>query len=299
MARALRAPVEALHARAPFDIISAEFSWPEGPAAVALGRRLGVPVAIKARGMDFTRRARGSTGRRLIEACRAAQTLLAVSEDVKAQMVAAGLPGDRIFVHSPAVDPSLFSPGDPAAAKARLGIHGPLLLCVGNLIPEKGHRLAVEALALLDEATLIIVGGGPEREALMAKAKALGVAGRLRLAGSIPHPLLPAFYRAADVTLHPSRIEGFGNVRLESLACGIPVVTTAVGDARSILDRDAAGRVVRSDPSAIAEAVGAILADPPDPGEVRETARRFSWERQAGELAGHLRAAAAASPAAS
>lgn len=278
----------------PFDLISAEFAWPDGPAAVAAGRALGVPVAIKGRGMEFERRAETrSTRRQLLESGLAARQLLAVSGSVKQRMAAIGLPAERIAVHYPAVDLDLFRPGDGASAKARLGVSGPLLLAVGNLIPEKGHRLAVEALARLDGATLIVVGNGPERSALLAMARKLGVAGRLRLPGSLPHALLPAFFTAADVTLHPSLVEGFGNARLESLACGTPLVTTAVGEAERIVDRPAAGRIVAAEPEAIAEAVKSLLASPPAAKDVRACVRDFGWAGRAAELEGLLAAAAA------
>ncbi|MGZ8306630.1 MAG: glycosyltransferase [Allosphingosinicella sp.] len=295
LARQLLPLARALRERFAFDVISAEFFWPDGPAAIAVGRALGVPVAIKARGMEFERRAeRSSTRRQLLASGHAAQGLLAVSGSVKRTMAAIGLPAERIAVHYSGVDAELFRPGDRAAAKARLGISGPLLLAVGNLIPEKGHWLAVEALARLEGATLIIVGNGPERAALLARAQALGVAERLRLPGSLPHPLLPAFFTAADVTVHPSFVEGFGNARLESLACGTPLVTTAVGEASLIVDRVAAGRIVEPNPQAIAEAVRSLLADPPPVEAVRARVSDFSWTRQAAELERHLAAAAGA-----
>jgi teichuronic acid biosynthesis glycosyltransferase TuaC len=284
---------ETLHGRRPFDVVSAEFSWPDGPAAIAAARRLGVPVVIKARGMEFENRLRAAATRgQLVRACRAAQGLLAVSGSLRQSMVAAGLPAERIAVHHPAVDPVLFRPGDREAARAQLGLSGPLLLAVGNLIPAKGHRLAIEALAGLETGTLMIVGAGPERSALLALAKRLGVADRLRLPGSLPHALLPSLFAAADVTLHPSLVEGFGNVRLESLACGTPIVTTAVGDAAKIVDRPAAGRIVEPNGPAIAAAVTALLEAPPPPAETRAAALRFGWDRQVDELLAHLRAAA-------
>jgi glycosyltransferase involved in cell wall biosynthesis len=103
-------------------------------------------------------------------------------------------------------------------------------------------------------------------------------------------------FAAADVTIHPSLVEGFGNVRLESLACGTPLVTTAVGDGPLIVDRPAAGRIVEADPAAIAGAVRALLADPPPPEAVRAAALGYSWKRQAAELEHHLRGAVAAGP---
>lgn len=248
--------------------------------------------------MEFERRTRNPAIRRqLLASGLAARRLLAVSGTVKEAMVAIGLPAERIAVHYPAVDARLFRPGDRRSDRARLGISGPLLLSVGNLIPEKGHRLAVEALARIEGATLIVAGSGPERPALLARARALGVEDRLRLPGSLPHAMLPALFAAADVTIHPSFVEGFGNARLESLACGTPLVTTAVGDGRVIVDRPAAGRIVQPDPAAIAEAVNSLLADPPTAAAVRARVLDFSWERQSEELEGHLAAAAGRRPA--
>jgi teichuronic acid biosynthesis glycosyltransferase TuaC len=297
LARRLLPLARTLRGRFAFDVISAEFAWPDGPAAIVVGRKLGVPVAIKARGMEFERRAENaSTRRQLLASGLAARRLLAVSGSVKQQMAAIGLPAERIAVHYPGVDADLFRPADRAAAKARLGVSGPLLLCVGNLIPEKGHRLAVEALARLEGATLIILGNGPERTALLARAQKLGVAERLRLPGSLPHALLPAFFTAADVTVHPSFVEGFGNARLESLACGTPLVTTAVGEASLIVDRPAAGRIVEPDPRAIAEGVRSLLAEPPSAEAVRTRVGDFGWARQTEELERHLREAAGCRP---
>lgn len=295
LARELLPLARSLRERFPFDVISAEFSWPDGPAAIAVGRALSVPVMIKARGMEFERRTGNPRIRRqLLDSGLAAQRLLAVSGSVKQAMTAIGLPSERIFVHRPAVDSGMFRPDDRSAARVRLGLDGPLLLAVGNLIPEKGHKLAVEALARIEGATLIIAGEGPERPALLARARKLGVAERLRLPGSLPHALLPALYAAASVTIHPSLVEGFGNARLESLACGTPLVTTAVGDAALIVDRPATGRIVEADPEAIAEAVKSLLADPPSTREVSARVADFSWARQAEELEQHLAAAAGA-----
>lgn len=297
LGRQLLPLARSLRDRFPFDVISAEFSWPDGPAAIAVGRALGVPVTIKARGMEFEGRARNPrTRRQLLASGLAAQRLLAVSASVKDAMAAIGLPPERIAVHHPAVDSDLFRPGDRASKRDRLKIAGPLLLAVGNLIPQKGHWLAVEALARIEGATLIIAGAGPEGPALLARARKLGVADRLRLPGSLPHALLPGLFSAADVTIHPSLVEGFGNARLESLACGTPLVTTAVGDAALIVDRPAAGRIVQPDPIAIAEAVKSLLAAPPPAAAVRACVLGFSWARQSAELERHLAAAAGRRP---
>ena len=291
LARTLLPLLRELRSRFPFDLISAEFSWPEGPAATTLGARLGIPVSIKARGMEFEAW-RGSRlrHRQLLAAGRSAAGLLAVSEDVRRSMVEAGLPADKIALHYPAVDTDLFQPRDRAAAKAALKLTGPVLLTVGNLIPAKRQHLAIEALAQLPEARLVMVGSGREGAALRRRAAALGVAYRLRMAGSIPHALTPNFYAAADAVIHPSAVEGFANVRLEALACGIPLVTTDVGEASQLVRSRASGRIVDADAKAIASAVRELLLDPPRPAEVREGALQFSWIRATDALERHFRA---------
>jgi teichuronic acid biosynthesis glycosyltransferase TuaC len=273
-----------------FDVIDAEFFFPDGPAAIRLGRALGVPVSIKARGHDIHHWgvARGTRGQ-VLAAGRAAGGMLAVSAALKRDMVALGLPETRIAVHYTGVDLDRFRPtADRAAAKRALGIEGAMLLSVGALIPRKGHDLAIAALGRLPGATLVIVGEGPERARLAATAAAHGVADRVRLLGRQPHEALPALAAAADVAVLVSASEGLANAWVEALACGTPVVISDAGGAAELVDRPAAGRIVARDPQAIADAVSALLAAAPDPEAVRATVRRFTWDENAAALKAHL-----------
>lgn len=290
MADALLPLVREIRARFPFDVIDAEFFWPDGPAAMRLAAALGVPFSVKARGGDIHMWGKrpGIAGE-IVAAGRAAAGMLAVSEALKRDMAALGLPADRIRVHHTGIDLEAFRPVDRAAARAALGVAGPLIVAAGALIERKGHDLILAALGRLPEATLIIAGDGPERGRLERIARDRGVAGRVRFLGNRPHDELPGLLGAADVMVLPSRSEGLANVWVEALACGTPVVTSDVGGAREAIDRPEAGRLVARDPEAIAAAVRALLADPPDPGAVRQAAERFSWEKNAAELAIHLR----------
>jgi teichuronic acid biosynthesis glycosyltransferase TuaC len=294
LVRTLLPLVRRLHAEAPIDLLCAEFFWPEGPAVAAVGRALGIPVSIKAQGIDFERPAAVPERRRLLlEAGRSAAGLLAVSEDVKAAMVAAGLPAGSIAIHRPAVDAARFDIADRSAAKAALRLSGPVLLTVGNLTPTKGQRLAVEALRHLPEATLVLVGTGPERKSLERLIRELGLVDRVRLTGSLPNPLLPAFYNAADVTIHCPSIEGFPVVRLESLACGTPLVTTAIGEARRSVSSAAAGRIVPPDPVTIAAAARELIEAPPDRSATRAASLGFGWAAATDQLEDYVRGLAA------
>ena len=273
----------------PFDVIDAEFFWPDGPAAMALSRALGVPFSIKARGADIHYWGdRSGTADQVLAAGQAADGLLAVSAALKADMAALGIPEHKIAVHHTGVDQAQFAPRDRAAAKAELGVDGPLIVTAGALIPRKGQRLALAAIEDMPDATLLLVGDGPDRAMLEGIVRSRGLDKRVRLLGNRPHEELPALLGAADVLLQPSRSEGLANVWVEALACGTPVVTSAVGGAHEVIDRPAAGRLVPLERSAIAAAVRELLDNPPDQEAVRATAQRFNWERNAAELHAHL-----------
>jgi glycosyltransferase involved in cell wall biosynthesis len=283
IADALLPLLRTIRRRFPFDVLDAEFFWPDGAAAMALARALGIPFSVKARGSDIHFwGSHPDAGPRIVEAGLAADGLLAVSAAMKRSMAALGLPEDRIRVHRTGVDADMFVPVDRSAAKRTLGI--------------KGQGLAIEALALVPGATLVLIGHGPDRLRLEALARRLGLDGRVRFPGSRPHDELPLWFGAADATLLPSESEGLANVWVESLACGTPVVTCDVGGAREAIDRPEAGRLVARAPEALASALRDILAAPPDPQAVRRCAEKFSWERNAAELEAHLAAVAEARP---
>jgi glycosyltransferase involved in cell wall biosynthesis len=291
MAETLLPLLRDIRARFAFDVIDAEFFWPDGPAAMHLAAALGVPFSIKARGSDIhVWGARPGFTEQIVEAGKAAGGVLAVSGALKADMAALGLPDERIRVHHTGIDLDLFRPAERAAAKAALGVEGPLLVTVGHFTPRKGQDLALEALTRIPGATLILAGGGPDLARLEAMANRLGLAARVRFLGTQPHGALPGLLAAADVMVLPTASEGLANVWVEALACGTPVVTSDVGGAREVIDRPQAGRLVPRDPDAIAQAVNDMLRDPPDPAAVRAAAERFSWERNAAELRDHLAA---------
>ena len=299
MARALLPLLRKIRERFAFDVIDAEFFWPDGPAAMQLARALGVPFSVKARGADIQYWAyRPGTGRQILDSGRAAGGLLAVSAALKQVMVSRGMQPDKIRVHYTGVDLDRFRPVDRAAAKAKLGVAGPLVVSAGALIPRKGYSLSIAAMAKLKDATMLIVGEGPQRRCLEQTVAKHRLGGRVRFLGSRPHAELPGLLAAADVMVLPSSSEGLANVWVEALACGTPIVISDVGGAREVLDRPEAGRIVPFHPHAIADAVRDILADPPEPAAVRAAAERFTWQANAEALRDHLAAiAAAARPA--
>jgi teichuronic acid biosynthesis glycosyltransferase TuaC len=271
---------EILKTRFRFDLIDAHYCYPDGVAAVLLGRSLGRPVVITARGTDVSLIPEYRVPRRLVRwAAAQAAGVVAVSGALRERLIELGVPGSRVEVLRNGVDLELFAPQDRAVARRELGLDvaGRLVLSVGWLIPRKGHDLAIRAVAAMPEVTLLIVGEGPEEAALKRLAEQLGSSERVRFLGSMPQERLALVYSAADVLLLASSREGLPNVALEALACGTPVVATAVWGTPEVVAPQA-GRLVRErTPEAIAGALRSVLADPPPRAAVRAYAERFAW----------------------
>lgn len=266
------------------DIIDAQFFYPCGVAAVQLGRQFNLPVTIKARGSDIALWGqRPLARRRMLEAARCADTITAVSASLKGEMVSLGMPAAEITVHYTGVNLARFSPGSDGAreeARREYAFDRPTVLSVGSLTEVKDHALLIRAMKQVEGADLAIAGHGPLRTSLEQLAAELGIKNRVRFLGNVPHDALPDLYRAADVFALTSQREGLANVWLESMASGTPLVITAVGGAREVVDRPEAGRLVETrTPEAVAAALKDVLASRPAPEAVRAAAERFSLER--------------------
>lgn len=286
IAKAVLPLVRRLHAQKPFDLVDAQFFFPDGPAAAIIARELGLPLTIKSRGADihfWGQRPRALEQMR--EAANQSAGLLAVSQALSNDMVALGMPADRIEIHYTGLDREKFHPIERGAARAlvsampnlQISDEGPLLVTPGALIPRKGQGIVIEALARLPEARLALAGAGADEARLKALARSLGVAERVHFLGLIDHELLPYVLCAADVLVLPSASEGLANVWIEGLACGTPIVIPDIGGAREIVSDESAGRIAERTPEAIASAVGDILANSPSQSDVAEHVSRFSW----------------------
>jgi teichuronic acid biosynthesis glycosyltransferase TuaC len=272
-----------------FDVIAAEFFSPDGPAAVALGDRLGVPVSIKARGSDINSWGhRTDTGPQVVAAGKAADGMLAVSAAMKREMVALGMPESKIRVHYTGIDRALFHVRERAQAKQKLGVTGPLVVTVAPLIERKGVDLVIASLAGVPDAILVVTGAGPDEAKLRALAARVGVADRVRLLGIQPREVVADWLAAADVMALPSASEGLANAWVEALASGTPIVIADVGGASELLKEEVAGRLVLREPAAIAAAINALIANPPDRDAICKTVDRFSWETNRDALYDHL-----------
>jgi glycosyltransferase involved in cell wall biosynthesis len=175
------------------------------------------------------------------------------------------------------------------------GVEGRILLSVSRLTPQKGVDVAIRALPLLpDDTVLVVLGDGPERAALEALARELGVERRVFLPGRVPD--VAAWLERATAYVHPARWEGFGLGVLEAMLAGLPVVASNVSSLPELVG-DTGVLVRPDDPSALALGVARALDTPSLGAAGRERAKsEFSVARMAdrtAELYREIRAAPA------
>ena len=261
------------------DLIDAHYFYPDGVAALKLGRYFNKPVVITARGTDINLIPQHNLPRKMILwAAKNAAASITVCEALKTEMVAMGASAEHIHPIRNGVDLDLFQPIDRDTQRAAFGLDQFTLLSVGLLQPRKAHDLVIGALPMLPDVRLYIAGDGPERNNLNALAASLGVTDRVTFLGSVSQSGLRQYYGAADALVLASSREGWANVLLESMACGTPVIASNVWGTPEVVREHAAGLLLKERTAAsIADAVTALRANPPARTATRQYAEQFSW----------------------
>jgi len=263
-----------------FDVIDAHYYYPDGVAAAILARWFNRPVTITARGTDINLIPQHRLPRVQIRwAADRADANIAVCEALRGEMQELGLEASKLRVLRNGVDLQRFRPMDRADARGQLGLGGGRwLLSVGLLIERKGHDIAIRALERLPDWSLIVAGSGPLEAELKATVARLGLDARVRFAGGVPQAELPVYYSAADALVLASSREGWANVLLESMACGTPVIASAVWGTPEVVTSCVAG-VLMSErtPEGIVAAVGRLMSDYPERSATRAYAEGFDW----------------------
>lgn len=209
----------------------------------------------------------------------------------------------------PGVDSDRFRPNPAARAelRSRYGLgQRPTVVCLSRLVPRKGQDMLIKALPdirrRVDDAVLVIVGGGPYAEDLHKLADNVGVSDHVIFTGAVPSAELPGHYAMADVFAMPCRtrgsgldVEGLGIVFLEASATGVPVVAGDSGGAPEAVKQGETGQVVDGrSVEQIADAVAGILADPALAARMGEAGRQWvetdwNWAAHTARLSELLR----------
>ncbi|MGB8988577.1 MAG: glycosyltransferase family 4 protein [Candidatus Sulfotelmatobacter sp.] len=280
-----------LHAQLRFDCVDAHFVYPDGFAAVLLGRLLRLPVVITAHGTDLNVYARSSLLRSLIRwTLKRTQRVICVSAALKNIVSGLKIPTDKVVVIPNGVDLDCFHPIDQANARRILGmpLDAEVVVDVGQLISRKGHHFLIQAVAHLcakfPHLQLFIIGEGSSEKSLQQRISALGLERHVSLIGGVKNDELFRWYSAADVTCLASAREGFPCVLLESLACGTPVVATAIEGTSELVSSPDFGLLVQQDPLSISEGLERALQIDWVKTALARHARSFTWQQTAAAI---------------
>ena len=276
-------------------LIDAHFAYPDGEAAIRLGRWLGLPVTITLRGTEVPHSRNPALRPRLARALKAAARVFAVSASLRRLALELGVADENTEVVGNGVDAARFYPVDRMAARSRYGLSDSahVLVSVGALVERKGMHRVIDCLPALitchpDLHYVIVGGGGPEgdmRTELDAHVARLGLAERVHFLGALPPDELKWALSAADVFVLATRNEGWANVFLEAMACGLPVVTTDVGGNAEVVCRAELGTIVPfGDGAALQRALEEALSRNWDRAVILEYARANQWDRRVAQL---------------
>lgn len=270
------------------DLILNYWLYPDGWAAVKLGKRLGVPVIVCGLGSDlrrvddfFTRRATSYTVSH-------ADYVLSVSHELQRQAIAFGAPRERTRTILNGYDETIFRPGDRRAERERLGLAAgcEYILSVGSLIPTKGLRELWTAFAGLaarrPALRLVCAGEGPLGEELKRLAGGADLSDRLILPGKLSSAQVRDWMVAADLFCLPSYSEGCPNVVIEALACDRAVVASDVGGIPELVNHANGVLMEPRNAAALQSALETALSRTWPEGAVAATYRR-SWRQVADE----------------
>lgn len=278
-----------------FDCLLGSWAYPDGVAVARLARRLRVPYAIKVHGSDINVQAEHALRRRQIAgALQGAGAVIAVSQALADKVVALGVQPARVHVLYNGVDSVQFSPGSRTAARQRLQLSEDIetVLFVGNLKAGKGCLDLLDSFADLaaqrPRMQLFYAGAGPAAGKLAQRAQQYGLASRVHPLGALAHAALPDWFRAADLVCLPSHNEGVPNVLLEAMACGTPVLASAVGGIPEVVPDFAGLLVPARDRLALTAALDAALQRAWDGPRIAAHAQGFRWADNVQRLHGIL-----------
>jgi glycogen synthase len=286
-----------LHARRPFDVVHAQYAYPNGLAALRAARAAGLPAVVSVQGGD------GhwvgtccDTHRDLVRAVFAAAPALLIGSPSFAAEVCArhDVPPERFTLVPGATDVERFTRAWQVE-QATAPVSDPaVLLYHGRVDRRKGVLDLLEAVRLLlDDGVrvrLLVSGIGPDTDAVAVRVGELGLDAHVEVLGAVDYERAHEVYRRGEVFVSPTYAEGFSNTVLEAMASGLPVVSTDVVGVRDCVRPDENGVLVPpADPPALAAGIRRVLDDPDLRKRIAEQAhddvhRLWSWPVVAGRI---------------
>lgn len=307
MAAGTAAKVRQLHGGAfPADVIDAHFAYPDGYAALKIAAPLGLPVVVSARGADVYRNNKFPHIVPLLgEVAAQAAQLIAVSRELRDDLIALGAHPDKVHVIPNGIDTEVFHPvnRDEACRILGLDVRDRWLVTVASLSAHKGHRFIIEALQGIgqDEVRrqrikVAFIGQGRERKALIEEVERAGMGDIIKFIGQVAAARLKYWYCAAELKVLPSTQEGSANALLEALACGVPVIASRIGENGAVVREGENGYLIHlGDVAGLRHAIEASLSRSWDRAKIARDGSHRDWRAVAGEVEEVLTLAAQAS----
>lgn len=282
-----------------FDIIDSHFVYPDGFGAVLLGKLFKKPVTVTVRG----------TLRRLLKspllkiqvsyALRKAVKIFSVCEDLRKVVIKAGIPVEKVSVVPNGVDIKKFKPREKMEARRELGLplDKKIILSIGGLVPRKGFHKVIGVLPKIKEkipdVIYVIVGGasaeGNNERELKNMVKKLNLQNEVIFAGTQPYGRLCTWLSASDIFCLATTNEGWANVFLEAMACGLPVVTTKVGGNEEVIVSEDYGSFFDGyDSNEMAKKIVTALIKNWDRGKIINYAASNTWDERVKQLINQL-----------
>lgn len=276
------------------DVVLGSFAYPDGYAAWKLGRDLGCPVGIQLLGSDINVNRLSPQNRpRLQQMFADVDFVMSVSQDLANKAIELNANPETTHVVYNGLNREVFKPLVQADAKRSLGLDSETkyFVCVGNVLASKGvfdlYAGFVDFAKSQSQAVhLTFLGDGPDRPRLAEKILSDNAGRIVSSAGRISHAELPVWLNAADFFCTASHNEGVPNVILESLACGLPVVSTDVGGISEIIDSSTYGILVEPhNPKAFAAALDSAVDRQWDATAILDSPKLRNWAENAAEMA--------------
>ena len=277
------------------DIIDSHFAYPDGYAASLLGRWLGLPFTVTLRGTESRLVKKMAFRNRMALALQSAARVFSVSDSLRQIALSLGIPESKTQVVGNGVDTMKFHAIDKSDARTRLGLppDAPILISIGGLVERKGFHRVIDCLpALLKNFPTLhyLIVGGPSPEGdmgaqLRAQVSKLGLDKQVIFTGPMKSEDLKEPLSAADVFVLSTRNEGWANVFLEAMACGLPVIATDVGGNAEVVCNPELGTIVPfGDQACLEQALTAALERKWERNKIISYASENAWDARVAQL---------------
>lgn len=265
-----------------YDLIVAQNPFVAGLISLLVGFFIKKPVVISVHGYEFTVGKIQSLMKKFV--CSNATKIRANSRIVKDTIISWGIPAEKIEVIEDRVDCEHFNPKiDGSQIRQKLDVKNKMVISVGSLIEIKGFYTLLEAAKLvtrlINDIKFVIVGDGPLKQKLIQKSIEIGINNNVIFVGNVPYDVLPTYYAASDLFVHPSYVESMGRVILEAQASGKPVIASNIGGIPEAVTESSAILLPPRDPKGFAQAIIKLLNDEKLSSEFGDAGRKLMLEK--------------------